>query len=42
MSNESMIIGRNSVTEALRAGRSISKIYLAAGAGSVTHPGTGW
>ena len=31
MSKESMIIGRNSVTEALRAGRSISKIYLAAG-----------
>lgn len=31
MSTESMITGRNSVTEALRAGRSITKIYMAAG-----------
>ncbi len=31
MSTESIITGRNSVTEALRAGRSITKIYLAAG-----------
>ena len=30
MSQESLIIGRNSVTEALRAGRSIQKIYIAA------------
>lgn len=31
MSEESIIIGRNSVWEALQAGRSISKIYIAAG-----------
>lgn len=31
MSDEGMIIGRNSVTEALKAGRSITKIYMAAG-----------
>lgn len=30
MSDESMIIGRNSVTEALKAGRSITKIYILA------------
>lgn len=31
MSDESIIVGRNSVTEALRAGRSITKLYIAAG-----------
>lgn len=31
MSDESIITGRNSVTEALRAGRSITKLYIAAG-----------
>jgi len=31
VSDEGMIIGRNSVTEALKAGRSITKIYMAAG-----------
>ena len=31
MSTDSIITGRNSVTEALRAGRSITKLYIAAG-----------
>ncbi len=31
MSTESIIIGRNSVTEALKAGRPITKLYIAAG-----------
>lgn len=31
MSTDAMIIGRNSVTEALRAGRDITKLYIAAG-----------
>ena len=31
MSDESIIVGRNSVTEALRAGRSITKLYISAG-----------
>ena len=31
MSADTLIIGRNSVTEALKAGRSITKIYVASG-----------
>ena len=31
MSEANIIIGRNSVTEALKAGRSITKLYVAAG-----------
>ena len=31
MSTERMIMGRNSVTEALKAGRKITKVYIAAG-----------